>query len=119
MSNIKSQSGEAQIPGTCAHSLFHPSPMVLVLLSATFPKLYYIVSLNPACSLATLGMRSKMRAKMTFFFSYPFSQYAGPKALTLSLRNSALFAFDSDMIIATLPGFKVIFYLSSEPEMFY
>lgn len=68
MSNIKRQSGEAQIPGTCAHSLFHPSPMVLVLLSATFPKLYYIVSLNPACSLATLGMRSKMRAKMTFFF---------------------------------------------------
>lgn len=53
-------------------------------------------------------------SKMTFCWPY-----AGPKALTLSLRYSVLFAFDSDMIIASLLGFKVIFYLSSEPKMFY
>lgn len=52
-------------------------------------------------------------------FCWPFSQCAGPNALTLCIRRSALFAFDSDMIIASLPGFKVIFCLSSEPKIFY
>lgn len=50
---------------------------------------------------------------------WPFSQYAGAKALTLSVGYWVLFAFDSDVIIASLPGFKVIFHLSSQPKMFY
>lgn len=37
----------------------------------------------------------------------------GPKSL-FSVQYSLLFAFDSDMIIASLPGFKVIACLSSE-----
>lgn len=52
-------------------------------------------------------------------FCWPLSQYAAPNALPLYIRYSVLFAFDSDMIIASLPGFKVISYLSSEPEIFY
>lgn len=55
--------------------------------------------------------------RMTFYG--PLSQYTGLKARTLCFRYPTLFAFDSDMIIASLPGFKVIFYLSSEPKMFY
>lgn len=60
---------------------------------------------------------STIRTKLLFVG--PFSLYAGPNALTLYIRYPVLFAFDSDMIIASLPGFKVIFYLSSQPKIFY
>ena len=88
----------------------------LIVASATFLKLYYFITESSTQSSNTWNELYN-EGKMTF--CWPFSQYAGPKALTLSVRHSVLFAFDSDMIIASLPGFKVICYLSSEPKMFY
>lgn len=59
-------------------------------------------------------MSSTMRAKRLFVgvSHYMLDQ----KHWHSSVPYSVLFAFDSDMIIASLSGFKVIFHLSSQPK---
>lgn len=59
-------------------------------------------------------MSSPMRAKRLFVgvSHYMLEQ----KHWHFSVRYSVLFAFDSDMIIASLSGFKVIFHLSSQQK---
>lgn len=82
------------------------------------PAFHHIISSwNVAYNVETLWRVQQSEQNDFLLAFFPLS--ARPNALTLYIRYSVLFAFDSDMIIASLPGFKVIFYLSSEQKIFY